>query len=201
MLLDRYYIYISILIALCSLVVLFWRLDKHSTNVRRIVIIAVMISLSICSRFIFAAVPAFKPMASIIILTGMYLGPEAGFLCGSLTAFISNFYFGQGPWTVFQMIAFGLIGLFAALLARPLKKNMLLLSLYGLIAGIFYSFFMDIWTMLWTYSSLNKEGYLMALYTAIPYTVLYAVSNVVFLLLLCKPFSNRLGRILFKYQI
>lgn len=201
MLLDRYYIYISILIALASIVILFWRLDKRATNVRRITLIAVMIALSISSRFIFAAIPAFKPMAAIIILTGMYLGGEAGFLCGSLTAFLSNFYFGQGPWTPFQMLAFGIIGLSAHLFSKQLKKHRASLAIFGLIAGVFYSFFLDIWTMLWTYGGLNSDGYIAALYTAIPYTLLYAASNIIFLLLLHKPFGQRIGRIIFKYKI
>ena len=198
---KRLYYIISILIAIGSIVLVLVRLDKRKTNVRRIVLISVMTALSIVSRFIFAAVPAFKPMAAIIILTGMYLGGEAGFMCGVLTAFLSNFYFGQGPWTPFQMLAFGTIGAAAAMLSSHLKKHRPLLALYGITAGIFYSFFLDIWTMLWTYSGLSGEGYIAALITAIPYTLMYAVSNVVFLLLLERPFGRRLGRIIFKYKI
>lgn len=197
----RLYYIISILIAVGAMVLVLARLDKRKTNVRRIVLIAVMTALSIVSRFIFAAVPAFKPMAAIIILTGMYLGCEAGFMCGALTAFLSNFYFGQGPWTPFQMVAFGLVGVTAGLLASSLKKRRIVLVIYGIVAGIFYSFFMDIWTMLWAYSGLNLAGYIAAIATAVPYTVLYAASNVVFLLLLERPFGRRLGRIIHKYRI
>ena len=46
----------------------------------------------------------------VIMLTAMYLGSEAGFLTGAMAALLSNFYFGQGPWTAFQMLAWGLIG-------------------------------------------------------------------------------------------
>lgn len=197
----RLYYIISILIAIGAITLVLVRLDKRKTNVRRIVLIAVMTALSIVSRFIFAAVPAFKPMAAIIILTGMYLGGEAGFLCGTLTAFLSNFYFGQGPWTPFQMLAFGAIGAAAALISTLLKKNRAVLILFALVAGIFYSFFMDIWTMLWTYNGLSLEGYAAAIITAIPYTLLYAASNIVFLLLLEKPFGKKLGRIIHKYRI
>lgn len=200
MIFERYYILISLFLIAGSLAVLFARLDKRRTGVRRLTLISVMTALSIVSRFIFAALPAFKPMSAIVILTGVYLGPEAGFLCGALSAFLSNFYFGQGPWTPFQMAALGIIGFLAALLFSK-KRNLPLLCLYGLLSGVFYSCFLDTWTMLWTYGTINGEGYLAALAAAIPYTILYSVSNVVFLLLLDPPFGKRLGRIITKYRI
>ena len=200
MVFERYYILISLFIIAGSLAVVFARLDKRRTGVRRLTLISVMTALSIVSRFIFAALPAFKPMSAIVILTGVYLGPEAGFLCGALSAFISNFYFGQGPWTPFQMAALGIIGFLAALLFSR-KRNLPLLCLYGLLSGVFYSCFLDTWTMLWTYGTINGEGYLAALAAAIPYTILYSVSNVIFILLLDPPFGKRLGRIITKYRI
>ncbi len=207
MIFEKYYIYISLFIVAGSLAVVFLRLDKKRTSVRRLTLIAVMTALSIASRFIFAAFPAFKPMSAIVILTGVYLGGEAGFLCGCLTAFISNFYFGQGPWTPFQMTALGLIGLLAAFLfsGRKIiagsKIRLFLLLLYGMFCGVFYSLFLDTWTMLWTYGGLDAEGYLAAITVAIPYTVLYAVSNVIFLLIFEPVFGKRLGRIIRKYRI
>ncbi len=207
MIFEKYYIYISLFIVAGSLAVVFLRLDKKRTSVRRLTLIAVMTALSIASRFIFAAFPAFKPMSAIVILTGVYLGGEAGFLCGCLTAFISNFYFGQGPWTPFQMTALGLIGLVAAILFSGRKNiagskiRLFLLLLYGMFCGVFYSLFLDTWTMLWTYGGLDVEGYLAAITVAIPYTVLYAVSNVIFLLIFEPVFGKRLGRIIRKYRI
>ncbi len=200
MIFERYYILISLFIIAGSLAVVFARLDKRRTGVRRLTLISVMTALSIVSRFIFAALPAFKPMSAIVILTGVYLGPEAGFLCGALSAFLSNFYFGQGPWTPFQMAALGIIGFLAAVIFSR-KRNLPLLCLYGLLSGVFYSCFLDTWTMLWTYGTINGEGYLAALAAAIPYTILYSVSNVIFILLLDPPFGKRLGRIITKYKI
>ena len=200
MIFERYYILISLFIIAGSLAVVFARLDKRRTGVRRLTLISVMTALSIVSRFIFAALPAFKPMSAIVILTGVYLGPEAGFVCGALSAFLSNFYFGQGPWTPFQMAALGIIGFLAAILFSR-KRNLPLLCLYGLLSGVFYSCFLDTWTMLWTYGTINGEGYLAALAAAIPYTILYSVSNVIFILLLDPPFGKRLGRIITKYRI
>ncbi|MBQ4311836.1 MAG: ECF transporter S component, partial [Oscillospiraceae bacterium] len=108
---------------------------------------------------------------------------------------------GQGPWTVFQMLAWGLIGMLAGIMAKPLKQNRILLLLYGLIAGISYSFIMDIWTVLAYSEGFSWELYLAALTTAVPYTISYAVSNVLFLALLADPFGEKLERIKKKYGV
>ena len=138
---------------------------------------------------------------AITVITAIWLGGESGFLVGSLTALISNFYFGQGPWTPFQMLAFGLIGLIAGLLNKPLKKSRLALAIYGVFAGIAFSFAMDVWTVVWANGDFSLPMYLTALVTAIPYTIMYAVSNVVFLLILGKPFGEKLERIKVKYGV
>ena len=131
----------------------------------------------------------------------MYLGGEAGFLTGSLSAVISNFYFGQGPWTPFQMFAWGMIGLVAGFLAEPLQKNRVLLMVYGAIAGIFYSLLMDVWSMLWLNGQFSFAVYVGAIVTAIPYTIVYAVSNCIFLWLFAKPFGEKLSRVKIKYGV
>lgn len=46
----------------------------------------------------------------MVVLSGIALGPEAGFLTGVLGRFICNFFDGQGPWTPWQMVSWGLIG-------------------------------------------------------------------------------------------
>ena len=171
--------------------------DKKKIGTRRMVICAVMISLAFAGRFI----PFLNPITAMSIITGIYMGSEAGFLVGSLSALLSNFYFGQGPWTVFQMLAWGLIGFFAGIFARPLKGSRAVLIIYGALCGVLYSFVMDIWTVLWYNRGFSWGLYLAAIVSAIPYTASYMVSNVLFLLLLFKPFGVKLDRVKTKYGI
>lgn len=85
---------------------------------RDLVPIAVMAALGVVGRTVFAIIPLpnFKPVSAIVIMTGMVFGPETGFLTGALTGFVSNFIFGQGPWTPWQMFAWGMIGFLAGAL-------------------------------------------------------------------------------------
>ena len=90
-----------LIVTLLSLLLFFAGFERKKTGTRRLILVAVMTALSVTGRFI----PLFKPVTALTILTAMYLGGEAGFLTGALSAVISNFYFGQGPWTPFQMLA------------------------------------------------------------------------------------------------
>ncbi|MFQ6929633.1 MAG: ECF transporter S component [Eubacterium sp.] len=64
--------------------------------------------------------PQFKPCVAIIIITEIMLGKQSGFY-GALTAFVSDFFFGQGPWTPWQMFAFGIIGFISAIFFQKRK--------------------------------------------------------------------------------
>lgn len=198
---EKKFAWLSLAATVMAILLFYAGIEKKIVGTRRIVIISVMTALSVIGRFIFAAIPGFKPITAIVVITAVWLGPESGFMVGSLSAVISNFYFGQGPWTPFQMFAWGLIGLIAGYLGKYLKKNRPLLAVYGALAGVFFSFVMDIWSVLWANSTFNKNMYLAALITAIPYTISYAASNVIFLLLLGKPFGDKLERVKIKYGV
>ena len=171
--------------------------EKRKTGGRRMVIVAVMTALCIVGRFI----PLFKPVTALTVITGMYLGGEAGFLVGALSAALSNFYFGQGPWTAFQMLAWGFIGLAAGWMAPLLKKHRPLLLVFGVAMGAAYSFIMDVWSVMWYAGELNWGLYAASVVAALPHTLLYAVSNFVFLYCLARPFGEKMERIKVKYGV
>ncbi len=198
---DRQYAWISLCVTVLSCIPFFLRFERREENAKRMILLACMTALSVLGRIAFAPIPAFKPVTAMVVITAMYFGSEAGFLIGSLSAVISNFYFGQGPWTPFQMFSWGILGLLAGLLAEPLKRSRIVLAAYGILSGILYSFLMDIWTVLWEDGYFNFSRYLAALASAIPFTAVYAVSNVVFLLLFARPIGKILNRIKTKYAL
>ena len=194
---EKRYLILSFGIAVLALILFMAGVEKKNIGSRRMVMVAVMTALAVIGQFI----PLFKPITALCIIAAMYLGAEAGFLCGALSVLVSNIYFGQGPWTPFQMLGFGLIGLFAGYLSEPLIKSRVLLIGCGALSGIAYSMIMDVWTVLWYSGGFNGSLYLAAIVSALPFTALYAVSNVGFLLLLRKPIGDKLGRIKLKYGV
>ena len=131
----------------------------------------------------------------------MWLGGEAGFLVGSMSAMVSNIYFGHGPWTPFQMFAWGMIGLFSGYLSVPLRKSRIFLLIAGALAGGLYSMIMDIWTIMWYNGSMDLSLYAAAMVTALPHTIIYVLSNVIFLFILAGPIGEKLSRVKIKYGV
>jgi hypothetical protein len=113
---DRGYYAVSLVIIALSMLPFALVFEGRKPQARELVVIAVMVALAVAGRAAFFMAPQFKPVAALVIIAGAALGAESGFIVGALTAFISNFIFGQGPWTPWQMFAFGLIGFISGLI-------------------------------------------------------------------------------------
>ena len=198
---EKHYAWISLCVAVFSCLPLFYCFERKESSAKELVVLAVIVALSVAGRFIFSWIPGFKPITAITVITAIWLGKEAGFVIGSLSAVISNFYFGQGPWTPFQMFAWGFIGFLSGILANPLKKNKVALCIYGAFAGVAFSLLMDVWTTIWAEGAFHIGRYTASVVSALPITIEYAVSNVIFLLLLAKPIGEKLERIKKKYGL
>ena len=137
----------------------------------------------------------------MVVIAGMYFGAEFGFLTGALSAVISNFYFGQGAWTPFQMFSWGIIGFIAGILSSQLVRSKIILIIYGALAGVVYSLIMDIWTVLWIDGMFNPARFSAAVITALPVTLKYVISNIIFLIILAPLFGKKIERLKQKYGI
>ena len=198
---EKHYAWVSLCVAVLSCLPLFICFERKDSTAKELITLAVLVAVSAAGRFAFAWIPGFKPVTAITVIAAIYLGREAGFIVGSLSAVVSNFYFGQGPWTPFQMFAWGFLGFLAGVLADPLKRSKIWLCFYGVLAGILFSAIMDVWSTLWADGSFNLSRYLASCISALPFTIEYAVSNVIFLLLLSQPIGEKLKRIKQKYGL
>ena len=146
-----------------------------------VALVAALAALAIAGRVAFAAFPNVKPTTDIVIFAGYALGPAAGFAVGAFSALISNFWFGQGPWTPWQMAAWGLCGILGAALAL-LTRNVgrwTLAAVCGL-AAVGYGAILN-FSLMATYGSgsLSWERFWLLEGRAIPFEVAHATGNVV----------------------
>lgn len=198
---EKQYAWISLCVAILACIPFFIGFERRKRDSKELIMIAAMVALSVIGRIIFTPFPGFKPVTAMVVITAMYFGSEAGFMTGALSAVISNFSFGQGPWTPFQMFSWGIIGLIAGLISKQLKSNKIVLSVYAVISGALYSCLMDIWSVIWADGYFNISRYIASVVSAIGFTVIYAVSNVIFLLAFSKPIGKILERLKTKYGL
>ena len=120
---DRSYYAASLIIIVLSMIPFTLVFEGRKPQARELVVIAVMVAIAVAGRAAFFMVPQFKPVVAIVIIAGAALGAESGFAVGALSGFVSNFIFGQGPWTPWQMFAYGIIGFFAGLIFYRLAAS------------------------------------------------------------------------------
>lgn len=202
---DRKYYIVSILIIIFSMIPFFFVFEKRRPRARELTLIAVMVALGVAGRAAFAMLPQFKPIAAIVIITGVSLGSEAGFITGALTAFVSNMFFGQGPWTPWQMFALGLIGFLSGLLFNDqikTKWKLFLLCAFGAFATVgIYGQIMDTQYVFSAAQNVTWDMFLAAYASGLPMNLIFAAATVFFLLVLTKPLLNKLGRIKKKHGV
>ena len=202
----RQYYLIAIVMIFLAVLFFLWSFEKRKPQTREIVMLAVLTAMAIVGRLIFFMTPQFKPCAEVIIITAVMLGKEAGFLCGCLTAFISDFFFGQGPWTPWQMFAFGIIGLVSALIfsgaGKRLIENRLFISVYGFfITFVLYGIIMDTATVL-MYTDTPTLGALLTTYAGgIIFNLIHGLSTFIFLFVLSQTMLKKIKRIKVKFNM
>lgn len=201
---DRKYYFISLLIILYTIIPFAMVFEQRKPQARELIVIAVLSAIAVAGRSAFFMLPQFKPVVAIVIITGVSLGAEAGFLVGAVTGFVSNFFFGQGPWTPWQMFSFGIIGFLAGILFRKgwLRRSKLSLCIYGGLSTIvIYGGIMNFSSLSMFSSSVTKESIIAIYISGFWFDLVHAVATVFFLYLLARPMLEKLDRIKLKYGL
>ena len=199
---DRKYYFISILIILETMLPFAMIFESRRPKAREIVLLSVLCAIAVAGRGAFFALPHFKPVAALVIITGVCLGGESGFLVGAVCAFVSNFFFGQGPWTPWQMFAFGIIGFLSGVLFKKglLKKTKLSLCIFGFLSTlIIYGGIMNPASIITAQSNVNKEMIFSAYIVGFPLDLIHAISTVIFLWFAAGPMIEKIDKIKTKY--
>ncbi|MBQ7703634.1 MAG: ECF transporter S component [Firmicutes bacterium] len=207
---DRSIYFTSLSVMILSMVPFFLVFENRRPEAREIIVIAVMAALAAVGRAAFFMLPFFKPVAAIVIISGVALGSEAGFLTGAMAALVSNFLFGQGPWTPWQMFSFGIIGFIAGLIFRKYRHgktpNIKLMAVYGFLSTfLIYGPIMDTSTVTQAVSmgfqDIDWEAALAIYAAGIPVNLVHATSSLIFILILARPILKKLTRVKQKYGI
>lgn len=194
---------LSLVVVAAALVVFFASFESSRPALRQIMPTVVLATLAAAGRILFAPIPSFKPVSAICILAGVVFGRRAGFMVGALAALVSNFFFGQGPWTPWQMYSWGLVGYCAGVLADAgfFEHHPVMLYGYGFLSALWYGLILNSWFIVGFVHPLTWPSALLAYGAGLPFDCVQGVATLVFLLVLYVPWKKKLERIKRKYAL
>lgn len=199
---GRWHYLTSTLIIIETMLPFFFLFESRKPQARELVTIAVMCALAAASRVAFTFLPSFKPNTAIVMLTGIALGPEAGFLTGAVSAFASNFFFSQGPWTPWQMLSYGLGGFLAGLVfsGHPRLRHRLVLAVFGFVTILaVVGPVLDCCTIFTALTRIRWKSVVLVLASGFPMNLTHAISCALTMLLFGRPLLEKLDRLKGKY--
>ena len=198
---GKSYYLTSTLIIVELLIPFFLTFEGRKPQARELVVIAVMCALAVAAR-VAIPIPNFKAIFAIIMITGIAFGPETGFLVGAVSALTSNFFYSQGPFTPWQMLAYGMGGMVFGLLFRRLPRKPWLMAILGFASVLLVVCpLLDTCTLVLSPITLNLKNILAVYTVSLPMNLIQAGCTAAILLLLGKPLLEKLHRIQTKYGL
>jgi prenyltransferase beta subunit len=177
--------------------------ERRRPPARVVALVAALAALAVVGRLAFAAIPNVKPTTDIVLFAGYALGAVPGFAVGAVTALVSNIFLGQGPWTAWQMTAWGGVGIAGAGLARAARGRelgRLPLAIACGLAGLVFGAVLDVYQ--WTLAARQDlPTYLAISGSSLPYNLAHAIGNVGFCLLIGPAFIRALGRYRRRFEV
>ena len=198
----RKYYFISFMIILETIAAFAAAFESGKPRAREIVLISVLCAVTVAGRAAFFMVPQFKPVLALVIISAICFGGETGFLVGAVTGFVSNFFFGQGPWTPWQMFAFGIVGFLSGVLYKKgiLRKTKLSLCVFGFLSTlVLYGGIMNPASIIMWQNHITWEMIAASYLAGLPIDVVHALSTAFFLWFLSDSMIEKLERIKLKY--
>jgi energy-coupling factor transport system ATP-binding protein len=201
---DRKYYFISMLIIFEIMLPFLLVFEGRKPQARELVIISVLCAIGVAGRTAFFMLPQFKPVAALVIISGVAFGGETGFLVGGVTMLVSNIIFGQGPWTPWQMFAMGIIGFLSGVLFRKgvlLRSRLPLCIFGGLATVVIYGGLMNPSSILMYNNNPSWQMLMSAYLMGFPFDLIHGCATVIFLWFVSQPMLEKLDRIKVKYGL
>ncbi|MBR3317269.1 MAG: ECF transporter S component [Atopobiaceae bacterium] len=188
--------------ACAALVPFFVGFEKSRRRARDLMPVVVLTALAVAGRLVFAPVPAIKPIVALVVMGGLCFGKDNGFMIGALAMLVSNVFFGQGPWTPWQMFSMGLVGYLAGVMGRHgwLTRRWSIAA-FGASIALLYGFILDTWTIVGFVSNANTASVLTTYAAGLVNNVASAMGTVAFLVPIAHTWPRMFGRIKKRYQI
>lgn len=190
----------SLMVVASSVAVFLLGYDRSRPAATELIPITVLAAVAVAGRILFAPVPSFKPVSAVAIIAGVVFGRRSGFMVGALAGLVSNFFFGQGPWTPWQMYAWGLVGYLAGVLEHMgVFRHRPLLLAYGVASGLLYGLVINLWSIVGFFHPQDAAQFIALMAAAVPLDVLHGAATALFLSVAYYPWHRKFERLKRKY--
>ncbi|MCI5639958.1 MAG: ECF transporter S component [Lachnospiraceae bacterium] len=228
---KEHYLLISVIVLILGLSPVLVSFEQRKPQAREIVMLSVLTALCVAVNVLCSHTIPLHAGTMLVILTGIALGPEAGFLVGALARLLCNFFDGQGPWTPWQMLTWGLLGLLAGFVfyrmgevsryarstqqteaEQPLKKSYkdsiwcMTAFTFGSVVFL-YGGIMNLAAWLMSHAlnpadtPLTGKALLAVYVTGIPYDISHGLGAAVCMFLFGEPLLTKIRRVQIKFGI
>ncbi len=170
--------------------------ERARPSARMAAVVGTLAAVAALGRDAFVALPEVKPITAITFVVGYSLGPLPGFTVGAVGMLASNILLGQGPYTPWQMAAWGLVGLAGALAGRLSRRRLgrVALALGCALSALGAKEIMDVYT--WTIGASHTPAALLAVSgTALPFDLVDTVASFGFGIAFAPELARLLARI------
>lgn len=196
------YLLVSLTMIACMMIPFFARFEFRKITSREVVILAILAAIAAVGRVPFAALPSVQPTSFVIIIAGLVFGAESGFIVGAVAAIVSNIFLGQGPWTPWQMYAWGMMGMTAGLLRNTWWiKKLWGKVIFGFIWGYLFGWFMNLWIIVSIVENLTWDLFISTYVVSIYFDLAHALSNVFFIIMFSRSWIKIMERFKRKYGL
>ena len=200
---GRSYYITGTMIILEVMIPFFMAFEGRKPQARELVVIAVLCALAVVGR-VAIPIPHFKAAYAIIMLSGVAYGAQTGFIVGAVTAFASNFFYGQGPYLPWQMMAYGAGGMLMGFLfgKNRLPGKSWIMAAVGFMTVVFWvGPLLDSAVIFLVLPEITYESVMPFFVSGFPVNIIQGISTAVVIMLIGKPLLEKLERIKIKYGI
>jgi len=176
--------------------------ERTRPDARVVALVGTLAAFAALGRIAFAALPNVKPTTDIVLIAGYALGGAPGFVVGAVAALTSNFFFGQGPWTPWQMAGWAATGLLGAALAGLTHRRISRwpLALVCMIVGFGFTAFQDVGDWV-TYSDHSAAQLKVYVAKGLGFDAVHAAGCLAFALLFGPALIRSVGRFAMRLQV
>ena len=183
-------------VAILSIIVLsLIRSERSLRNQSQWGMLVLLAVFGISGRILLDPIPNVQPVTVLVLLAGAYYGAPRALALAATIALVSNIIFlGHGPWTLFQAIGWGAVGLAGAILANHIivrgRIRIGLLAIVAAASGLAFNWFVSLSILFET----DPSMLIPYLLNGLVFDLYHAVGNVVFVAWMASPLGEMMAR-------